>query len=791
MLKKMKCLSVFLVLLFMLQSILMPAVYATEAKDVVMEISEQQLTLTNFGNTSNSVELVWTSIGNSINAMSYDIYRNDSLIKTTESFAYTDTELTPDTEYKYMVRAKDLDGNVIAESNSINVITALNDSIADEVSIIATSSAIALEPSKSEELVKENPDFETDRFIIKYKNQNSMMRAREAFTKIDKIDNSSKNSMNNKKNSKDMDFDIIMLNKKEKLRDIVADLQKNDLENDIEYIQPDYQLSLSSNDPYYSSQWGLENNFKEVDSSNNTSIKNNLKKLPLHLRDAIDKNLEFKEFLINTPSEELRQKLMARDVPGNVEPYILMELVNEPVIMDLRDMTDTAPIQPAYLCDAGVTEAWSISTGSGITVAVIDTGVDIAHEDLAENIWVNTEEISGNGIDDDGNGKIDDTNGWNFSEDNNVVFDIENITEENHGTHIAGIIAAVKDNGKGIAGVAPSAKVMPLKVFNNGKAYTSDIINAIQYAENMGAKIVNCSWGSNDENTALKEVIQASNMLFVCAAGNSGADIDSNPVYPAAFDCSNIITVASVNKNGSLSSFSNYGEGSVDVAAPGEGIKSTLSGNAYGQNSGSSMSAAFTSGEAALLLSNLANMSTMELKDRIVQCSEHLSSLTGKISGSVKINCVNAVKDIKNDEIINVSDTAITQSSSPLTENTDDFSLFSTSAVEAQFVKIAGGNHHSLALDSNGDVWACGLNNYGELGDGTKTTRATPVKVGGLSKITAIACGSSHSMALKNDGTVWAWGNNYYGQLGDGTTTTKTTAVQVSGLSEITAIAGG
>jgi alpha-tubulin suppressor-like RCC1 family protein/subtilisin family serine protease len=831
MFKKLKFISLLLATVFMLQSILIPVVSAAETENVVIEISMPQLSLTNFANTANSVELVWTSSDSSIRAESYDIYRNDSIIKETVSFAYTDTELTPETEYKYVVKAKDADGKIIAVSNDLAVTTLSESVLTSTAPANLTGSAITLEQTENIELgnqfEKDNSDYETDRFIIKYKNENGKIRVRKAVEKIDKID-----KINDLKNNMNKDFDIISLNRKEKFKDFVTDLKKNNVANDIEYIQPDYQLSLSSNDPFYSSQWGLENISKAVENSNKTSEWKRMRMLPPHLRVAIEKNLEFKEFLMNTPVRELRDKLMTGDVPGNIEPHILMELAHEPAIIDIREMTDTTPSQPGYLCDAGVSKAWQKSTGNGVTVAVIDTGIDIAHEDLAENIWVNAGEIPNNSIDDDGNGKVDDVNGWNFSDNNNVVFDTSNVENENHGTHIAGIIAAEKENGKGIAGVAPSSKVMPLKVFKNGKAYTSDIINAIQYAESMGVKIVNCSWGSIDDNTALEEAIQNSNMLFVCATGNSSVNIDSNPVYPAAFDCNNIITVASVNQYGSLSSFSNYGESSVDVAAPGEEIQSTLTGGTYGKKNGTSGATAFVSGEAALLLSNSTSMSAIELIGRIVRCSDHLSSLSGKVNGSAKINCLNASNDIGSDNVIQVSDDVSVQNNSQMTQDVDGFSLFNTPTLEGQFIRIAGGYLHGLALRNDGTVWAWGDNNHGQLGDGTTknkttpvlvsglsgviaiagggyrslalkndgtvwawgetvTTKTTPEQVSGLSGVIAIAEGWNHNLALKNDGTVWAWGDNYFGQVGDGTTKNKTTAVQVSGLSGVTAIAGG
>ena len=778
---KKRCLSLILSLVLIFQGFLVTVVNAQqEQNNVTMEISIPNIYLKSLSTTSDSVELVWIS-ENSIEAASYDIYRDGSLIKNTTSFTYCDSSLKPETKYNYIIKAKDDDEKVISESNPLEVSTKIiDDQFISNPS--TTQSSIDLEEENSHKLENSNSNIESDRFIIKFKKNDSKVKVNKALEKMNKLKKNTSESLNNS------EFSVIHLNKKERINDLHLQLKKDNLENEIEYIQPDYQLSLASNDPYYSSQWGLKNKVNQVKNYSNIPI---LEMFSPHLRDAIDKNREFKEFLMNTPAEEVRYRLMAGDVPGNVEPHILMELDHEPAIKNIGAMTAGASSSDKYLCDAGVTGAWDKSMGDDVTIAVIDTGIEIVHEDLAENIWTNSKEIPDNGIDDDGNGKIDDINGWNFSDDSNIVCDNTNIADENHGTHIAGIIAAVKDNTKGISGVAPMAKIMPLKVFKNGKAYTSDIINAIEYAENMGARIINCSWGSSDDNPALKEVIQNSNMLFVCAAGNNSANIDSNPLYPAAFDCSNIITVASVNRNGILSGFSNYGENGVHVAAPGEGIKSTLTGNSYGENSGTSMAAAFVSGGAALMLGGTSTMGAIELKEQIVRYSEHLSSLTRKVNGSAKINCFNAVNNIMSNEITNVSDATGTQINDTMTENSKNFGLFSAPPVQGQFIKIVGGDSYSLALKNDGTVWACGRNDKGQLGDGTKTDKATVVQVSGLSEITAIAGGYSHSLALKNDGTVWAWGDNYYGQLGDVTRTDKTTAVQVSGLSGITAIAGG
>ena len=332
--------------------------------------------------------------------------------------------------------------------------------------------------------------------------------------------------------------------------------------------------------------------------------------------------------------------------------------------------------QEEYYVDADIVSAWESSLGSDTLVAVIDTGIDTGHEDLSKNIWINENEIPHNGMDDDGNGYVDDINGWNFSDDTNIVYAGDTV-DESHGTHIAGIIAAEKDNGKGIAGTAPEAKIMTLKAFNNGVAYTSDIIEAIQYAEDMGAHIVNCSWGGFDENPALREAIEEKDMLFVCSAGNRGVNTEDFPLYPGAYESQNIISVGSINSHGELSVFSNYGKSLVDVAAPGEDIISTLPGNNYGELSGTSMAAAFVSGEAALVLSKYGNISTNDIRAKIMESSDKLISLNGKVYQGNSINCKNAVLGLMGDtqDAANeggAGDQDVTQDNTPPEENSEN-----------------------------------------------------------------------------------------------------------------------
>lgn len=237
--------------------------------------------------------------------------------------------------------------------------------------------------------------------------------------------------------------------------------------------------------------------------------------------------------------------------------------------------------------------AWKLSQGQNVLVAVLDTGIDITHRDLQNNIYTNPNETV-NGIDSDNNGYVDDIHGWDFTtyqnatqNGDNVVYDDAKIDE--HGTHVAGIIAATSNEYDGV-GVAPSAKILPVKILseNDGTVFTA--IKGIEYAEMMGATIANCSWGGEHYSQFLYDTILNSDMFFVCAAGNDGNDIEQYPTYPAAYDLDNIISVGATNSQGEITTFSNYGK-LVDVFAPGKDIYSTLPNNAFGSMDGTSMAA--------------------------------------------------------------------------------------------------------------------------------------------------------------------------------------------------------
>ncbi|MAV33833.1 MAG: hypothetical protein CMJ59_00105 [Planctomycetaceae bacterium] len=252
--------------------------------------------------------------------------------------------------------------------------------------------------------------------------------------------------------------------------------------------------------------------------------------------------------------------------------------------------------------DIDAVEAWDVETdASSIIVAVIDTGVDYTHQDLAANIWVNATEAGGDaGVDDDGNGYTDDIYGYDFYNEDGDPFD-----DNGHGTHVSGTIGAVGDNDIGITGVTWHVQLMGLKFLSgSGSGYTSDAVRAVDYAREMGANVINASFGGGGYSTAMYDAIEAfgdAGGIFVAAAGNAGNDNDSDPSYPASYDLPNIIAVAASDNDDELASWSNYGTASVDIAAPGVSILSTLPDDDYGTASGTSMATPHVVGAAALV----------------------------------------------------------------------------------------------------------------------------------------------------------------------------------------------
>jgi len=301
-------------------------------------------------------------------------------------------------------------------------------------------------------------------------------------------------------------------------------------------------------------------------------------------------------------------------------------------------------------------KAWDAGyTGSkSVVVGIIDEGVDVSHPDLAGNIWVNPGEIAGDGLDNDGNGYVDDVNGWDFVHGDNTVYDAG---EDQHGTHVAGTIGGIGGNGSGVAGVSWNVTMISAKFLGPNGGYTSDAVKAIDYLTDLKVRrsvnvvASNNSWGGGGYSSALHAAIIRSanaNILFVAAAGNGGSDGvgDSNDAvanYPSNYSTlvaatgqpaasyESVVAVAALTSSGGLASYSNYGATTVDVAAPGSSIWSTLPGNTYGNYSGTSMATPHVTGAVALYASAYPAAAAMEVRRAILNSARPTASVSGKV----------------------------------------------------------------------------------------------------------------------------------------------------------------
>jgi subtilisin family serine protease len=296
--------------------------------------------------------------------------------------------------------------------------------------------------------------------------------------------------------------------------------------------------------------------------------------------------------------------------------------------------------------DIGAEQAWDITTGSqDIVVAVIDTGINYNHPDLKHNLWINQAEANGKpGVDDDGNGYVDDVYGYNFSGDKPTPDPLDG---HGHGSHCSGTIGGNSPDGKGIVGVNWNVKIMAVKFLSDQGSGTLDgAIQAIDYATKMHVKLMSNSWGGGGASDTLKAAIQRASdagILFVAAAGNDSANNDTDPHYPAAYNVPNVLAVAAIDNQGQLASFSNYGKKSVHVAAPGVNIYSSVLGNGYDSWSGTSMATPHVSGVAALLASHEPNLTAIELKERLMGTVKTLPNLRGKVATAGLVNAYNAL----------------------------------------------------------------------------------------------------------------------------------------------------
>jgi subtilisin family serine protease len=326
--------------------------------------------------------------------------------------------------------------------------------------------------------------------------------------------------------------------------------------------------------------------------------------------------------------------------------------------LDTTGQTLAGTTNETGIADIDIDGRQAIMNGVGdpaVVVAVIDDGVDFTHPDLAGQAWTNPGEAGAkgtNGIDDDGNGYVDDVHGWDFCNDDSTLHDAG---MDGHGTHVAGTIAAAL-NGAGVVGVAPGIRIMALKFIDDGATCGTDelAVAAIDYAASFGVPIINASWGGPQASSVLDAAITSSKALFVAAAGNGAANLDAPGgarFYPASTTLANVLAVAAIDQRGRLAPFSNYGTTTVDLAAPGTNILSTYPADGdcpspcYAWSAGTSMAAPHVSGVAALAASHQPSLRTdaISLRGRLLATGRALSTLSGRIATGRLVNALRAI----------------------------------------------------------------------------------------------------------------------------------------------------
>ncbi|MFZ5829036.1 MAG: S8 family serine peptidase [Planctomycetota bacterium] len=400
-----------------------------------------------------------------------------------------------------------------------------------------------------------------------------------------------------------------------------------------------------------------------------------------------------------------------QDLFAYYEPNAILPLTatpNDPNFSQLWGLNNTGQTGGRIDADIDAPEAWNVTTGSSsIVVGVIDTGVDYNHPDLAANIWTNPGEIAGNGIDDDGNGFVDDIHGFDF-----VNNDGDPMDDHGHGTHCAGTIAGRGNNGQGVAGVAWNSSVMALKFLSSsGSGSISNAVRALNYATMMRTmygvdiRVTSNSWGGGGYSSSMDSAILASEqagMLFVAAAGNDAQNNDVVANYPSNYTSASVIAVAATDHNDNLASFSNYGATTVDLAAPGVNIYSCRPGGGYQYMSGTSMATPHVAGAVALLWSANPSASASEIKAALLAGVDPVASLSGKVATGGRLNVMGGIEEM-GIQVAATSPSAGSTVTTPLTSFTVDFTQnYLGSSVQASDFTVNGTAANSFTLvDAN------------------------------------------------------------------------------------------
>lgn len=390
-----------------------------------------------------------------------------------------------------------------------------------------------------------------------------------------------------------------------------------------------------------------ENALAEWAAENGYQIRSRLRTAPIVMLSSSNPGVETVDRLQNSIGEFF-QRIGADPLVQIAEPdyvYFPTATPNDPSYSNLWGLHNAGQSGGTNDADIDGPEAWDItSDASDVLVGVIDTGVDRAHPDLAANMWTNPLEIAGNGVDDDNNGFIDDVNGWDFFDNDNDPTD-----GGSHGTHCAGTIGAVGNNGIGVAGTAWNASLVGIRFLGPTGGTTSGAIESVNYATTLGVDLTSNSWGGGGFSTLLQSAIEnggSAGILFVAAAGNEGVNNDTNPHYPSSYASATVISVAASDHNDLKASFSNYGQVSVDLAAPGVSTYSTVPNSGYGYKSGTSMATPHVSGAVALIRSLAPHLTNAELKQLLIDSVDLVPAFSSNTVSGGRMNLHDAILEV-------------------------------------------------------------------------------------------------------------------------------------------------